>query len=87
VGSFCEVYKGELEYGTNVAVQQDYPRSKQRLKEFQTKIEMLSKFQRRHIVSLIGYCEEHCEIILFYEYMTNGPLRSHLHGTDLPSPS
>ena len=85
MGIFCEVYKGELEDGTKVAVQQDYPRSKQGLIEFQTGIEILSKFQHRHLVSLIGYYEECLEIILVYEYMDNGPLRSHLHGTDLPS--
>jgi serine/threonine protein kinase len=83
-GGFGNVYKGILSNGTEVAVKRASSRSQQGLPEFQTEIEVLSQIRHRHLVSLIGYCNERSEMILVYEYMEKGPLRNYLYGQELP---
>ena len=84
-GGFGIVYKGVLRNGISVAVKRSEPGSGQGLPEFQTEIMVLSKIRHRHLVSLIGYCDERYEMILVYEYMEKGTLRESLYGANLPS--
>ncbi|GLU24306.1 hypothetical protein SLE2022_402510 [Rubroshorea leprosula] len=84
MGGFGMVYKGVLRDNTKVAVKRGIPGSRQGLPEFQTEITVLSKIRHRHLVSLVGYCEEQSEMILVYEYMEKGPLKSHLYGSKYP---
>ncbi|XP_065869338.1 probable receptor-like protein kinase At5g24010 isoform X2 [Euphorbia lathyris] len=83
-GGFGMVYKGVLKDNTKIAVKRGVPGSRQGLPEFQTEIAILSRIRHRHLVSLIGYCEEQSEMLLVYEYMERGPLKNHLYGSGYP---
>ncbi|XP_047341195.1 probable receptor-like protein kinase At5g24010 [Impatiens glandulifera] len=85
-GGFGTVYKGILGDNINVAVKRGVPGSRQGLPEFHTEITVLSKIRHRHLVSLVGFCEEQSEMILVYEYMEKGSLKNHLYGSSTFSP-
>ncbi|CAN6221013.1 unnamed protein product [Urochloa humidicola] len=82
VGGFGNVYRGVLRDGTRVAVKRATRASMQGLREFEVEINMLSRIRHRHLVWLISYCYEQSEMILVYEYMEKGTLRSHLYGSN-----
>ncbi|KAH0669095.1 hypothetical protein KY289_023588 [Solanum tuberosum] len=87
MGVFGKVYRGVLCDGTKVALKRHKHESEQGIEEFRTEIETLSQCRHPYLVSLIGYCDEKNEMILIYDYMENGNLRSHLYGSDLCLPS
>uniref|UniRef100_A0A1J3EPD5 non-specific serine/threonine protein kinase n=1 Tax=Noccaea caerulescens TaxID=107243 RepID=A0A1J3EPD5_NOCCA len=83
-GSFGVVYRGKLSDGREVAIKRGEVNAK--LKKFQEKetafdseIAFLSRLHHKHLVRLVGYCEEREERLLVYDYMKNGALYDHLH--------
>lgn len=81
-GGFGHVFKGYIDDGSiTVAVKRLNTSSMQGAREFRTEIEMISELRHLHIVSLLGFCDEHGEMILVYEFMPRGNLRDHLYNS------
>ncbi|XVF71277.1 hypothetical protein PTKIN_Ptkin12aG0024100 [Pterospermum kingtungense] len=75
------VFKGFLDDGSLVAVKCFSPHSRERFDEFQNEVMLLSQLCHQNLVTLIGFCNDKDQIILVYEYMRNGTLYDHLHGS------
>ncbi|EYU44215.1 hypothetical protein MIMGU_mgv1a000477mg [Erythranthe guttata] len=81
-GGYGRVYKGSIDGGaTVVAIKRLKSESRQGDTEFWTEIKMLSKIRHKHLVSLIGYCNDGQERVLVYHYMAQGTLSDHIYKT------
>ncbi|GJN36187.1 hypothetical protein PR202_gb25027 [Eleusine coracana subsp. coracana] len=87
-GSFGAVYRGKLPDGREVAIKRGVSSSTTAARRFQfqekesafrSELAFLSRLHHKHLVGLVGYCDEDDERLLVYEYMKNGALFDHLH--------
>jgi hypothetical protein len=91
-GSFGTVYRGKLPDGREVAIKrgESGPRARrfqEKESAFRSELVFLSRLHHKHLVGLVGYCEEAEERLLVYEYMKNGALYDHLHPKASAAPS
>ncbi|OQU76294.1 hypothetical protein SORBI_3010G126800 [Sorghum bicolor] len=80
LGGFGKVYKGVLPTSKlEVAVKRVSHESKQGMKEFIAEIVSIGRLRHRNLVQLLGYCRRKGELLLVYDYMSNGSLDKYLH--------
>ncbi|XP_042484965.1 L-type lectin-domain containing receptor kinase IX.1-like [Macadamia integrifolia] len=78
-GGFGGVYKGFLnDLNMDVAVKRISERSKQGIEEYASEVNIISRLRHRNLVQLVGWCHQRKELLLVYEFMSNGSLDSHL---------
>ncbi|VVB00519.1 unnamed protein product [Arabis nemorensis] len=78
-GGFGTVYHGNLD-DAQVAVKMLSHSSAQGYKEFKAEVELLLRVHHRHLVGLVGYCDDGDNLALIYEYMANGDLKENMSG-------
>lgn len=79
-GGFGEVYKGELQDGTVVAVKSAKVGNIKSTQQVLNEVGILSQVNHKNLVRLLGCCVEAEQPLLIYEYIANGTLHDHLHG-------
>ncbi|KAK1323023.1 L-type lectin-domain containing receptor kinase IV.1 [Acorus calamus] len=74
-GGFGRVYKGMLPKNKcEVAIKRVSHESRQGMREFVAEIVSIGRLRHRNIVQLLGYCRRKRELLLVYDYMSNGSL-------------
>ncbi|KAM3694756.1 hypothetical protein ACJW31_07G079700 [Castanea mollissima] len=78
-GGFCMVYKGYLRVTNSyVAIKRVSRGSSQRTKEYISEVRIIGRLRHRNLVQLIGWCHKKNDLLLIYEFMSNGSLDFHL---------
>ncbi|OVA17901.1 Protein kinase domain [Macleaya cordata] len=80
IGGFGEVYKGELQDGTVVAVKSAKVGNIKSTNQVLNEVGILSQVNHKHLVRLLGCCIEAEQPLMIYEYIPNGTLHDHLQG-------
>jgi len=79
-GGFGKVYRGVLPSSKlEVAVKKVSHESRQGMKEFIAEVVSIGRIRHRNLVQLLGYCRRKGELLLVYDYMSNGSLDKYLY--------
>ncbi|CAM6094512.1 unnamed protein product [Calypogeia fissa] len=82
-GAFGTVYRGLLFDGRVVAIKRadrdNMVKMLDKQCSFKAELDVMSRLHHKHLVNLVGYCDDCDEMMLVYEYMPNGTLADHLH--------
>lgn len=83
-GALGRVYKAEFPDGKILAVKKmdNSALSVQKDEDFLEIVSNMSRLRHSNITELVGYCTEHGQCLLVYEYFGNGTLHDILHFTD-----
>jgi len=78
-GGFGKVYNGILPKSKiQVAVKRVSHESKQGLREFVSEIASIGQLRHRNLVQLLGWCRRRGDLLLVYDFMSNGSLDKYL---------
>ncbi|KAK4788737.1 hypothetical protein SAY86_020056 [Trapa natans] len=78
-GGCSQVYHGCLSDGKELAVKILKP-SDDVVKEFASEIDIITTFNHKSIISLLGFCHEDNKLALVYDFLERGSLEENLHG-------
>lgn len=83
-GMLGSVYRAQLPSGKLLAVKKLDKRatSQQKDDEFLELVNNIDRIRHANVVELMGYCAEHGQRLLIYEYCSNGSLHDALHTDD-----
>ncbi|KAK1664407.1 hypothetical protein QYE76_052566 [Lolium multiflorum] len=83
IGGFGKVYKGVLPTSKwEVAVKRVSHDSSQGIKEFISEVVSIGHLRHRNLAQLLGYCRRKGELLLVYDYMSNGSLDKYLYSEE-----
>jgi serine/threonine protein kinase len=84
-GGFGKVYMGILPSSNlPIAIKRISHDSRQGIKEFVAEIVSMGRLRHRNLVQLLGYCRRRGELLLVYDYMSNGSLDKFLYSNKKP---